>query len=89
MVTKVKGRPKCCTDGNKGQGSSFKNYLFGLYTEFCIRDTVMRIMAQLNPEGAQQRRQRRLKVTVNRLVYAHTRNLSAIQNVWPYLTVLA
>ena len=30
-----------------------------------------------------------VKVTVNRLVYAHTRNLSAIQNVWPYLTVLA
>ena len=23
MVTKVKGRPKCCTDSNKGQGSSF------------------------------------------------------------------
>ena len=30
-----------------------------------------------------------LKVTVNRLVYAHTRNLSAIQNVCPYLTILA
>ena len=35
------------------------------------------------------RRFSRLKVTVNRLVFAHTRNLSAIQNVWPYLTVLA
>ena len=28
---------------------------------FGIRDTVMRIMAQINPEGAQQRLQRRLK----------------------------